>query len=74
MGIMTVATMTNTTWTYTCKICKMIRTALSVAFVGLIAFGESAGRARAAAELSRQGYHDEARSLMLSPKEYSKDV
>ena len=71
---MTVATMTNTTWTYTCKICKMIRTALSVAFVGLIAFGESAGRARAASELSRQGFHAEARALMLSPKEYGKDV
>ena len=71
---MTVATISNTTWSYTCKVCKMIRTALSVAFVGIIAFGESAGRARAAAELSRQGYHDEARSLMLSPKEYSKDV
>ena len=67
---MTVATMTNTTWTYTCKICKMIRTALSVAFVGLIAFGESAGRARAASELSRQGYHDEAKALMLSPKDF----
>ena len=65
---MTVATMTNTTWTYTCKICKMIRTALSVAFVGMIAFGESAGRARAAAELSRQGYHDEARALMLETR------
>ena len=71
---MTVATMTNTTWTYTCKICKILRTALSVAFVGLIAFGESAGRARAAAELSRQGFHKEARALMLSPKEYGKDV
>ena len=67
---MTVATMTSTTWTYTCKICKMIRTALSVAFVGMIAFGESAGRARAAAELSRQGYHDEAKALMLSPKDF----
>ena len=71
---MTVATMTSTTWTYTCKICKMIRTALSVAFVGMIAFGESAGRARAASELSRQGFHAEARALMLSPKEYGKDV
>jgi hypothetical protein len=70
MGIMTVATMTNTTWTYTCKACKMIRTALSIAFVGLIAFGESAGRARAAAELSRQGYHDEAKALMTSPKDF----
>ena len=68
---MTVATMTNTTWTYTCKACKMIRTALSIAFVGLIAFGESAGRARAAAELSRMGLHDEAKALMLSPKDYS---
>ena len=67
---MTVATMTNTTWTYTCKVCKMIRTALSIAFVGLIAFGESAGRARAAAELSRQGYHDEAKALMTSPKDF----
>jgi hypothetical protein len=48
----------------------MIRTALSVAFVGIIAFGESAGRARAASELSRQGYHDEAKALMLSPKDF----
>ena len=71
---MTVATMTNTTWTYTCKACKMIRTALSIAFVGLIAFGESAGRARAASELSRQGFHKEARALMLSPREYGKNV
>ena len=67
---MTVATMTNTTWTYTCKICKVLRTALSIAFVGLIALGESAGRARAASELSRQGYHDEAKALMLSPKDF----
>ena len=33
--------------------------------MGIWAFGESAGRARAAAELSRQGYHAEARRLML---------
>jgi hypothetical protein len=70
MGIMTVATISNTTWSYTCKVCKMIRTALSVAFVAIIAFGESAGRARAASELSRQGYHDEAKALMLSPKDF----
>ncbi len=37
-----------------------------VAFaMGVWAFGESAGRARAAAELSRQGYHQEAKRLML---------
>ncbi len=62
---MTVATMTNTTWTYTCKICKVISKALGVFLVTMIALGESAGRARAASELSRQGFHDEARALML---------
>ncbi len=67
---MTVATISNTTWSYTCKICKMIRTVFSIAFVGLVAFGESAGRARAASELSRQGYHDEAKALMLGPKDF----
>ena len=67
---MTVATMTSTTWTYTCKICKMIRTALSIAFVSIIAFGESAGRARAANELARQGYYDEAKALMTQPKDF----
>tara|TARA_B100000963_G_scaffold361857_1_gene400338 strand:+ start:935 stop:1138 length:204 start_codon:yes stop_codon:yes gene_type:complete len=55
----------NTTWEFTCKICGVIRQALAVFFVGLIAFGESAGRARAARELARQGYHDEAKNLML---------
>ena len=67
---MTVATMTNTTWTYTCKTCKVLRQLLAVAFVGLIALGESAGRARAASELSRQGYYDEAKALMTSPKDF----
>ena len=33
--------------------------------VAIMAFGESAGRARAAAELSRQGFHEEAKALML---------
>ena len=38
----------------------------AVAFaMGVWAFGESAGRARAAAELHRQGYHKEAKALML---------
>ena len=41
----------------------------AVAFArGVWAFGESAGRARAAAELTRQGYHEEARRLMLESK------
>ena len=59
------STLAQTYWTYTCKFCEVIRKAFYIAFVGLIAFGESAGRARAASELSRQGYHDEAKALML---------
>ena len=64
------STLAQTYWTYTCKFCEVIRKAFYVAFVGLIAFGESAGRARAASELSRQGYHDEAKALMTSPKDF----
>lgn len=66
MGVMTTMELKNNIiWDYTCKICKVIRTALSVAFVGMIAVGESAGRARAAAELTRMGYHAEAKNIML---------
>jgi len=49
----------------TCKVCVVLRNALIAFFVGMIALGESAGRARAAAELSRQGYYKEAKALML---------
>ena len=68
---MTVATISNTTWNYTCKICSQVRNILGIILVGLIAFGESAGRARAASELSRMGYHDEAKALMLSQKDHA---
>jgi hypothetical protein len=36
-----------------------------IAFVAVIAFGESAGRARAASHLSNMGYYEEAKALML---------
>jgi hypothetical protein len=47
------------------KMFKLLGKVLMTVFVGIIAFGESAGRARAAAELSRQGYHEEAKRLIL---------
>tara|TARA_Y100000114_G_scaffold87155_1_gene80604 strand:+ start:629 stop:835 length:207 start_codon:yes stop_codon:yes gene_type:complete len=62
---MTVATLTNTTWDYTCKICSVIRSALMVGFLAVVAIGESAGRARAARELARMGMVEEAKALML---------
>ena len=62
---MTAIELKNTTWDFTCKICGVIRNIFAIGFVAIIAFGESAGRARAASELSRQGYHDEAKALMI---------
>ena len=41
------------------------RNPLPKMFRSFVNFCESVGRARAAAELSRQGYHAEAKSLML---------
>ena len=61
MGIMTTATIS----TYYCTICQAVKTMAIAAFISFIAFGESAGRARAAAELSRMGLHNEAKALML---------
>ncbi|MAZ97329.1 MAG: hypothetical protein CMP53_07395 [Flavobacteriales bacterium] len=65
MGIMTAIELRSTTWDFTCKTCAVIRNVLLGMWIAMIAFGESAGRARAAAELSRQGYHEQARNLML---------
>jgi len=59
------STLAQTYWTYTCKFCEVIRKAIYVAFVGLIALGESAGRARAASELANRGMYKEAQALML---------
>jgi hypothetical protein len=51
--------------TYYCSICEAVKTIVITAFIGFIAIGESAGRARAAAELTRMGMHKEARALIL---------
>ncbi len=57
--------MTTTLSTYYCSICEAVKTIAITAFCSMIAFGESAGRARAASELSRMGMHDEAKALMM---------
>ena len=56
---------TATISTYYCTLCDAVKTIAITAFIGLIAFGESAGRARAANELARMGMHKEAKALML---------
>lgn len=49
----------------TCKVCNVIRKAVVAFFIGMIALGESAGRARAARELANMGRYEEAKALML---------
>lgn len=50
------------------KIFRLTAKCLVAVGMFLWAFGESAGRARAASELYRQGYVEEARKLMLESK------
>jgi len=53
--------MTTITMTY-CYVCDQVQQVLN----SVIGFCERVGTSRAAAELSRQGYHAEAKALMLS--------
>ena len=57
MGVMTTLVMNYTV--------NPFWTALKAFGRGTYNFLESAGRARAAAELSRQGYHEAAKNVML---------
>jgi hypothetical protein len=50
------------------RIFRLLAKGLVALGMFLWAFGESAGRARAASELYRQGYVEEARRLMLESK------
>ena len=55
--------MSTLTATY-CAFCDLV----ARAFKGMITFFDRVGRARAAAELSRQGYVEQAKALMLEQK------
>ena len=51
--------------TYYCSICEAVKSIASSTLYNIWSFGESAGRARAAAELTRMGMHKEAKELIL---------
>ena len=51
--------------TYYCSICEAVKSIATSTLYNIWSFGESAGRARAASELSRMGMHKEAKALML---------
>ena len=50
---------------YYCSFCETVSKFFKSVMHGIIAMGESAGRARAARELTRMGLHKEAKALML---------
>ena len=58
---MTTATLNS----YYCAICASIAKFASNSLTNIIETFEAAGKARAAAELSRMGYHKEAKAIML---------
>lgn len=66
---MSVGLLINQSYKQTCAVCDWMSKALLAVLMGSIAITESVGRARAAAELSRMGYHAEAKRLMLESKE-----
>ena len=53
----------------TCEVCDKIAQLTKVVFHKMIETFEILGRSRAAAELYRQGYIEEAKNLMLEVKE-----
>ena len=61
MGIMTTATIS----TYYCTFCDAVKTIAIKFGKGFMAFAESTGRARAAAQLHQQGFPELARKVML---------
>ena len=60
--------MTTLVMNKTTDFSKAIWTSLRAFGMGAWAFGESVGRARAASELHRLGYIEEAKALMLESK------
>ena len=59
--------------TFTQGLLSSLNKTLLAAWIGFAAWGEIVGRSRAAAELTRMGYHAEAKRLRTMPYAYNKD-
>ena len=53
------------TYQETCEICEVVSKFMSRVLKKMISITESMGYARAASELARQGYYEEAKALMV---------
>lgn len=54
--------------TYYCRLCDVISAVLKKIGNGILKFFETTATSRAATELIRQGYHKEAKALMMGLK------
>ena len=58
------------TYQETCEICETVSKYTKKAMKSFYAFCESVGYARAASYLAAQGYHEEAKALMMERNKY----
>jgi len=63
---------TTALYEHTCNICEIIADKLTTLGNNMIKSFEVVGYARAAAELARMGYHEEANALMMEMMELKK--
>ena len=70
---MSIGLVINYTYKSTCEICEVISNFASKTFTNMIHTLEVVGTAKAASQLAAQGYHKEAKALMLHLKELKKN-
>jgi glucan biosynthesis protein len=70
---MSIGLVINYTYKSTCEICEVISNFASKTFTNMIHTFEVVGTAKAASQLAAQGYHKEAKALMLHLKELKKN-
>ena len=70
---MSIGLVINYTYKSTSEICEVISNFASKTFTNMIHTFEVVGTAKAASQLAAQGYHKEAKALMLHLKELKKN-
>ena len=70
---MSIGLVINYTYKSTCEICEVISNFASKTFTNMIHTFEVVGTAKAASQLAAQGYHKEAKALMLHLKELKRN-
>jgi glucan biosynthesis protein len=70
---MSIGLVINYTYKSTCEICEVISNFASKTFTNMIHTFEVVGTAKAASQLAAQGYHKEAKALMLHLNELKKN-